>query len=154
VATVAAADRNLLWLLFTDPYLRELMPDWEFTSLHNVASFRAQAGPRLGDSPFCHLVERLLQSSDAFAAAWENRDIQALTSRERVFCHPDVGDLRMEQHSLTPGRSSRTAPGDLHPRAEHRHPHTAASATRQPNPTCDDRTIHRGREIKSSSASG
>jgi transcriptional regulator with XRE-family HTH domain len=102
VATVAAADRNLLWLLFTDPYLRELMPDWEYTSLYNAASFRAQAGTRLGDPPFCHLVERLLQTSDAFAAAWEHRDIQALTSRKRLFCHPEVGDLHMEQHSLTP----------------------------------------------------
>src|SRR5258707_1006438 len=72
VATVAAADRNLLWLLFTDPYLRTLMPDWEFTSLYNAASFRAQAGPRLGDSPFCHLVQRLLQTSEAYRAAWQN----------------------------------------------------------------------------------
>jgi transcriptional regulator with XRE-family HTH domain len=102
VATVAAADRNLLWLLFTDPYLRALMPDWEFTSLYNAASFRAQAGARLGDSPFCHLVERLLESSEAFRAAWENHDIQALTSRKRLFCHPEVGDLRMEQHSMSP----------------------------------------------------
>ena len=102
VATVAAADRNLLWLLFTDPYLRELMPDWEFTSLYNVASFRAQAGPRLCDPPFSDLVGRLLETSEAFRAAWENHDIQALTSRERLFCHPDVGDLHMEQHSLTP----------------------------------------------------
>jgi hypothetical protein len=29
--------------------------------------------------------------------AWEHRDIQALTSRKRLFCHPDVGDLHMEQ---------------------------------------------------------
>jgi transcriptional regulator with XRE-family HTH domain len=102
VATVAAADRNLLWLLFTDPYLRTLMPDWEYTSLYNAASFRAQAGPRLGDSPFCHLVERLLQTSEAFRTAWENHHIQALTSRKRLFRHPVVGELQMEQHSLTP----------------------------------------------------
>ena len=101
VATVAAADRNLLWLLFTDPYLRTVMPDWEFTSLHNVASFRAQAGARLGDPPFCHLVGRLLESSEAFRAAWENHDIKTLTSRERLFRHPVVGELHMEQHSLT-----------------------------------------------------
>jgi transcriptional regulator with XRE-family HTH domain len=102
VATVAAADRNLLWLLFTDPYLRTLLPDWEFTGLYNAASFRAQAGPRLGDPPFSELVARLLHTSDAFAAAWENHDVEALTSRRRLFRHPHVGDLHMEQHSLTP----------------------------------------------------
>jgi transcriptional regulator with XRE-family HTH domain len=46
VATVAAADRNLLWLLFTDPYLRTLMPDWEFTSLYNVAPSSPRGHPQ------------------------------------------------------------------------------------------------------------
>jgi transcriptional regulator with XRE-family HTH domain len=107
VATVAAADRNLLWLLFTDPYLRTLMPDWEFTSVHNVASFRAEAGSRLDDPPFSHVVARLLETSDAFRAAWENHDIKTLSSRERLFRHPDVGELHMEQHSLIPADQPR-----------------------------------------------
>jgi hypothetical protein len=78
------------------------MPDWEFTSRSNAGSFRAQAGTRLADPPFGDLIGRLLQTSEAFAVAWESRDIQALTSRQRLFCHPVVGDLHMEQHSLTP----------------------------------------------------
>jgi hypothetical protein len=67
-----------------------------------AAAPAARRGPRLGDPPFCHLVGRLLQTSEAFRVAWQNHDIQALTSRERLFFHPDVGDLQMEQHSLTP----------------------------------------------------
>jgi transcriptional regulator with XRE-family HTH domain len=102
VVTVAAADRNLLWLLFTDPYLRTLMPDWEFTSRYNVASFRAEAGSRLGDPPFSHLLGRLLETSEAFRAAWESHHIETLTSRRRLFRHPIVGDLHLEQHSLAP----------------------------------------------------
>ena len=102
VATVAVPDRNFLWLLFTDPYLRAAMPDWEFTCLCNVASFRAQVGTQLEEPPFCDLVNRLLQTSEAFRTAWERYDIEALPSRERLFRHPDVGDLHMEQHILTP----------------------------------------------------
>ena len=102
VATVAEADRNFLWLLFTDPYLRALMPDWEFTGLQHVASFRAEAGTRLGEPPFADLVSRLLSTSEAFRAAWESYDIDTLPSRERLFRHPEVGDLHMEQHSLVP----------------------------------------------------
>jgi len=102
VAAVAAADRNFLWLLFTDPYLRTLMPDWELTGLYNVASFRAGAGTQLGEPPFADLVSRLLQTSEAFQAAWESYDIETLPSRERLFRHPEVGDLHMEQHNLTP----------------------------------------------------
>jgi hypothetical protein len=77
------------------------MPDWEFTGVYNVASFRAAAGSRLGEPPFADLVSRLLQASEAFRAAWESYDIETLPSRERLFRHPDVGDLHMEQHSLT-----------------------------------------------------
>jgi hypothetical protein len=102
VATVAAADRNFLWLLFTDPYLRTLMPDWELTGVYNVASFRAEAGTRLDEPPFADLVSRLLQTSEAFRAAWESYDIEPLISRERLFRHPEVGDLHLEQHSLVP----------------------------------------------------
>jgi hypothetical protein len=102
VVTVAAADRNFLWLLFTDPYLRALMPDWEFTGLYNVASFRAEAGTRLGEPPFADLVSRLFQTSEAFRTAWETYDIEKLPSRERLFRHPEVGDLHVEQHNLAP----------------------------------------------------
>jgi transcriptional regulator with XRE-family HTH domain len=102
VATVAAADRNFLWLLFTDPYLRALMPDWEFTGMYNVASFRAHAGTRLGEPPFADLVSRLLQTSEAFRDAWESYGIETLPSRQRLFRHPEVGDLHMEQHNLAP----------------------------------------------------
>jgi transcriptional regulator with XRE-family HTH domain len=102
VETVAAADRNFLWLLFTDPYLRTLMPDWEFTCQYNVASFRASAGSRLDEPPFSDLVGRLLANSEAFRAAWAGYDIDRLPSRERLFRHPEAGDLHVEQHSMAP----------------------------------------------------
>lgn len=102
IARVAVADRNFLWLLYTDSYLRALIPDWEQTGMYNVASFRAEAGTRLDEPPFADLVARLLQTSDAFRTAWESFDIDTMPSRERRFHHPDVGDLFMEQHILAP----------------------------------------------------
>jgi len=102
IAKVPVAERNFLWLLFTDPYLRTLIPDWELTSMYNVASFRAEAGTRLDEAPFADLVSRLLKTSDAFRSAWESFDIDTMPSRERHFRHPDVGDLHVEQHILAP----------------------------------------------------
>lgn len=102
IARVAVADRNFLWLLYTDSYLRALIPDWERTGMYNVASFRAEAGTRLDEPPFADLVARLLQTGDAFRTAWESFDIDTMPSRERRFHHPDVGDLYMEQHILAP----------------------------------------------------
>lgn len=102
VAKVPAADRNLLWLVFTDPYVHDLLPDWEVTSRRFLAEFRAEAGPRLGDPACALLVERLLEASEPFRAGWKSHDVEGFASRERVFCHPLAGELHLEQHRLSP----------------------------------------------------
>jgi transcriptional regulator with XRE-family HTH domain len=100
VESVAESDRNLLWLLFTDPYMQDLLPDWESIIRSNVAAFRAEAGPRLDDAPYAQLVTRLFEASEDFRVVWESHSIDALSSRRRLFCHPVAGDLHLEQHSL------------------------------------------------------
>jgi transcriptional regulator with XRE-family HTH domain len=101
VAIVPGEDRNLLWLAFTDPCLHDLQGDWKFHSMRPLAEFRAEAGPRLGVPSFARLVERLLGASEHFRAAWESRNIEKFTSRERVYHHPAVGDLHLELHRTT-----------------------------------------------------
>jgi hypothetical protein len=56
VATTPSEDRNLLWLVFTDPSVRSLLDDWDDTSRRFLAEFRAEAGPRLGDRRYRDLV--------------------------------------------------------------------------------------------------
>jgi len=102
VAKVPAADRNLLWLVFTDPYVRDMLPDWDVTSRRFLAEFRAEAGPRLGDPACTFLVERLTEASESFRAGWKSHDVEGFASRERLFCHPLAGDLQLEQHRLAP----------------------------------------------------
>jgi len=102
IATVAPAERNLLWLVFTDPHLREMLPDWEETSRHFVAEFRAESGPRLGSAAHGALVRRLVAASPAFAAIWADRGVEGFSSRQRVFQHPVVGELVFEHHRLVP----------------------------------------------------
>jgi transcriptional regulator with XRE-family HTH domain len=102
ISDAPESDRNLLWLLFTDPYVRKYLSDWERTARAHVAAFRVQAGPRLADARFATLVNRLLRVSETFRTAWESHKIERLSSRERVFRHPVVGDLNLEQHCMTP----------------------------------------------------
>ena len=102
VATVSPAHRNLLWLVFTDPDVQDLLPDWETDSRHFLAQFRAEAGHRLGDAPFARLVGRLLGTSEPFRTWWGSHDIEPFTSRERSFQHPVVGALQLEHHRLAP----------------------------------------------------
>jgi transcriptional regulator with XRE-family HTH domain len=102
VATVNASDRNLLWIIFTDPYVRSMLPDWEVTSGHFLAEYRAQAGPSLGHPAHAALVKRLLDTSPEFSRAWNQHQVERFASRERRFHHPDVGELTFEHHRLTP----------------------------------------------------
>ncbi|MCI2237304.1 helix-turn-helix transcriptional regulator [Paenibacillus sp. TRM 82003] len=102
IATVADEDRNLLWLVFTDPSVRQLLPRWEEDSRRFLAEFRAEAGPLLGEPAVAALVQRLRAASAHFEAGWTDHDVRGFTSRERLFHHPDAGDLRFEHHQLTP----------------------------------------------------
>ncbi|MEU9112816.1 helix-turn-helix transcriptional regulator [Streptomyces sp. NPDC048483] len=102
VAAAAPGERNLLWLVFTDPYVRGLLPDWETTSRRFLAEFRAEAGPRLGDLAQSPAIQRLLEASEPFRDAWRDHHIEGFASRERVFHHPTSGVLRYEHHRLAP----------------------------------------------------
>jgi transcriptional regulator with XRE-family HTH domain len=102
VATVAAADRNLLWLVFTDPAVRELLGDWATDSRRFLTQFRAEVGPRLADREVVDLVARLEAASPHFRAGWASHDVDRFSSGQRRFEHPEVGELLLEHHQLTP----------------------------------------------------
>ncbi len=102
IAVVEATERNLLWLVFTDPQLRQMLPDWDITSRNFVAEFRAEAGARLGSEAHTALVRRLAGASAEFASIWAERVVLNFSSRRRIFLHPEVGELTFEQHRLVP----------------------------------------------------
>lgn len=101
VARVDAADRNLLWLVFTDPAVRELLEDWEVTSRRFLAEFRAETATRLGDPAVVALVDRLRAASAEFCRGWDDHPVAGFESRERVF-RTGAGALRLEHHQLRP----------------------------------------------------
>jgi transcriptional regulator with XRE-family HTH domain len=102
VATTPAAQRNLLWVVFTDPTVRALLNDWKVTSQRFLAEFRAETGSRLGDPVLLDLIARLSDASADFRVGWERHDIRGFESRERVFHHPEFGTVRYEHHQLRP----------------------------------------------------
>ncbi|WP_087007727.1 helix-turn-helix transcriptional regulator [Gulosibacter sp. 10] len=101
VAEAEPERRNLLRLIFTDPSVRSLLPDWEVTSRQFLAEYRAETGGMLGQEQHVRLIASLTEESAEFAEAWQAHRIERFASRERRFRHP-VGELVFEQHRLVP----------------------------------------------------
>ncbi|MDQ3688451.1 MAG: helix-turn-helix transcriptional regulator [Chloroflexota bacterium] len=100
VATTPRSRRNLLWLVFTDPYVRSLLEDWDNDSRRFLTQFRAEAGPRVHEPAIGILVQRLQEVSEPFRHYWARHDVDRFASRERRFRHPTVGPLALEHHRL------------------------------------------------------
>ncbi|MGP9693241.1 helix-turn-helix transcriptional regulator [Brachybacterium sp. AOP25-B2-12] len=94
--------RNLLQFVFTDPFVRAMLPDWELTSRQFLAEYRSEAGGRMGGTEHVRLVRHLRDVSPEFTRAWDEHAIERFGSRRRRFCHPRVGELAFEQVNLVP----------------------------------------------------
>jgi transcriptional regulator with XRE-family HTH domain len=108
IATLEETDRNLLWLVYTDPRLREMLPDWDRDSRRFLAEFRAESGVRLGSPRHQALLERLQAASPDFRAHWSEIAVERFTSRRRHF-RRDGDLLTFEHHRLVPSEAP-----DLH----------------------------------------
>src|SRR5690606_20155228 len=91
IASLDPRDRNLLWLVYTDPQLREMLPDWEQDSRRFLAEFRAEAGVRLAGPRHSAVVERLRASNADFERHWSELGVSRFSSRRRTFRHRDEG---------------------------------------------------------------
>ncbi|MDQ3053768.1 MAG: helix-turn-helix transcriptional regulator [Actinomycetota bacterium] len=101
VATVPAAERNLLWLVFTDPYVRDLLVDWRTDSRRFLTQFRAEAGSRVHEPAFTDLIQQLNGASEHFRVGWASHDVEQFASTQRRFEHPTAGTLLLEHHRLS-----------------------------------------------------
>jgi transcriptional regulator with XRE-family HTH domain len=95
-------ERNLLWVLFADPFTKELIVDWDIHSRQALAEFRAGTATLRGDGELAELVERLSATSDEFAAWWPEHDVSQFETRLRRFRHPAAGVLTFEYQILAP----------------------------------------------------
>ncbi|MEJ8649541.1 helix-turn-helix transcriptional regulator [Streptomyces sp. MS1.AVA.3] len=94
------AERNLLWLVFTDPAMRSLLADWPGQAQDLVAQFRADARQRSGDPRYEQLTGGLREASEEFRAWWAAHDIADFGSSRRTFRHPRAGVLTFDYVKL------------------------------------------------------
>lgn len=95
-ADVAKDDRNLVYLMFSDPHLRELLLDWESRAYVLLAQFRAAAGKYSHDSRFEELAQRLRSTSPRFREWWSQYPVMDFRRDVHRLRHPEVGRLTVE----------------------------------------------------------
>ena len=89
-------ERNSLWLIFTSPYLRQLLVDWEADARRNLAQFRASMRQFLHDPWLTDFIEDLQQASPEFRAWWPLHDVLIRPHVQKAMHHPEVGRLQFD----------------------------------------------------------
>lgn len=73
----APARRNLLWMLFTDPTLRERFARWDQQAPQMLASFQRDYARASQEADIQALVDELQKASPDFNQWWRQHDVQA-----------------------------------------------------------------------------
>lgn len=99
-AALAPAERNILRLLFCDPFTRAKTPHWERHARFAVATFRLETARAGVNTHVAALVDDLSRASPEFVAMWRDNDVS--TYGEGTKCVEDsvVGTLTLEYSSF------------------------------------------------------
>lgn len=93
--------RNYVRLVFTDPKMRALHADWEYTARACVAMLRMEAGRNPQDQRMARLVGELSLSSDDFRRWWADHHVANRSRGTKVLRHPVAGELTLDWDALT-----------------------------------------------------
>ncbi|CAM5698511.1 Transcriptional regulator OS=Streptomyces antimycoticus OX=68175 GN=SANT12839_045700 PE=4 SV=1 [Streptomyces antimycoticus] len=85
--------RNGPLLVFLDPRLKEIHPNWAEVADDTVAGLRAEVGRHPGNSRVCRVTHELLERSEEFRRRWEAQEVQERTRGVKRFRHPEMGEL-------------------------------------------------------------
>ncbi|MEO6090722.1 MAG: helix-turn-helix transcriptional regulator [Umezawaea sp.] len=100
-APTRPADRpNIARMVFLDPHIRELYPDWKRKSRDTVEDLRLVAGRYQDDSRLAEVVGELSMKSPEFTSLWNSHTVRACGHSTREFRHPLVGPLTLANELL------------------------------------------------------
>jgi transcriptional regulator with XRE-family HTH domain len=100
-APTRQADRpNIARMVFLDPHIRELYPDWKRKCRDTVEDLRLVAGRYQEDSRLAEVVGELSMKSPEFTSLWNSHTVRACGHSTREFRHPLVGPLTLANELL------------------------------------------------------
>jgi transcriptional regulator with XRE-family HTH domain len=102
IERLGEAQRHLMWALFADPTVRQLIVDWDIHARQALAEFRAATITVRHEPAMTALVDDLCRASEEFRRWWPEHDVARFETRLRRFNHPRAGLLTFENQQLTP----------------------------------------------------
>lgn len=98
---------NMMSFMFRHPQARLLVADWESRASRIVAELRADAMHYPHDRELNRFVQSLSHDSELFRAFWSRQQVVVREGGERVFHHPQQGEVHYRQMTwqLTSNRS-------------------------------------------------
>jgi hypothetical protein len=93
---VAPERRNQVWLFFTDPARRKLIPDWKGSARLLLSRFRADYARHVGDPAFEQLIADLHEASPEFRKWWSAHEVKGDTDGRKEIVHPVAGRMLFE----------------------------------------------------------
>jgi transcriptional regulator with XRE-family HTH domain len=88
--------RNHMWVVFTDPSYRKLVPDWTKGARTALARFRSDHARHVGEPAFEELIGALQDASPEFREWWPRHEVASSAEGRKVLNHPEVGRLVFE----------------------------------------------------------
>lgn len=98
--SLPVADRNSLWLMFTNPRTRESILDWEVAAPRMVASLRAAMAEHVAEPAWKCFVGRMINASPEFAEIWDRHEVRPIERMSKRMISPNGELLQLETTSL------------------------------------------------------
>ena len=99
--TIPERERNFMRLLFTDPRMRSLYPDWEGLARSVVSYIRMEAARKPDDPRLAELVGDLSIRDEQFRQWWAGTHVAVKRRGTRTYNHPVVGEITLDWDPLT-----------------------------------------------------
>lgn len=97
----APGRRNLLWMLFVAPAMRQVFVDWQAQAPAMLSTFRRDFASAAGVPDIAELVDELENVSPDFKAWWREHDVHGACMGQRKLHVESLGDLAFEHATLS-----------------------------------------------------
>lgn len=100
-AAQAPGRRNLLWMLFVDPAMRQVFVDWQAQAPAMLSTFRRDFASATGVPDIAELVDELQAVSPDFKTWWREHDVHGNCMGLRKLWIESLGELTFEHSTLS-----------------------------------------------------